>query len=373
MFMLHSGLRRFSCDGKFVPKNQVPYVQINEDMDEITVLEAELEENLIREDITWQERLASIDKLHRLRVAQHPDQTVTDTAREIKQVGADAPAAAQTSIAHTRKEVARATIIAPFLDDPDVKAASSASRAFALVAVKLEAEFMAELERRGGGKKTDHTLIHGKLEEEMPKLQDDTYTCIIADPPYGMGADKFGDVAELVHKYVDDGVTAADMVAQIAIEGFRVAKKEAHLYIFCDIDLFVSIRALVQAAGWTPWRTPIIWDKGDGYAPQQSSGMKRCYELILWARKGGKPYGQAHKDIIPIPPAPKPVHAAQKPMKLYSELLKRSCLMGDKVLDPCCGAGTIFAASVAAGTIATGIEADAEFLDHARMRMREDE
>ncbi len=51
-------------------------------------------------------------------------------------------------------------------------------------------------------------------------------------------------------------------------------------------------------------------------------------------------------------------HAAEKPTGLYVELLKRSCLPRDRVLDPCCGSGTIFQAARETYTTATGIECD---------------
>lgn len=51
-------------------------------------------------------------------------------------------------------------------------------------------------------------------------------------------------------------------------------------------------------------------------------------------------------------------HAAEKPTELYVQLLKRSCLPRDLILDPCCGSGTIFQAVRETYTTATGIECD---------------
>jgi DNA modification methylase len=49
-------------------------------------------------------------------------------------------------------------------------------------------------------------------------------------------------------------------------------------------------------------------------------------------------------------------HGAQKPVSLYSDLLKRSTRPGDRVLDPFCGTGTIFPAAHPLKVAATGIE-----------------
>ena len=370
--LIHSTLRTFACDGKPVPEGQAPYILVS-DSDAITIRETELEENLIREDLLWPERIAALDELHELRQAQNPEQSVADTAKELAGVSAATPAT-DPKIANVRREVSRARIIAPYLDDPAVAGASSAHQAFNVVAAKVEAEFMAELERRGATAATAHTLIAGDLTVELPKLPDNTYTCIVVDPPYGINANKFGDVAELRHDYEDDPETAERLVSCISIVGQRITTSEAHLWVFCDIEMFRQLRDEIDSiTTWNCWRTPIIWNKGTGYAPQQSSGFKRCYELILFASKGGKPFGAAHKDVIECSPSQHKLHAAEKPFQLYAELLKRSCLPGDKVLDPCCGSGAIFSAAISAGVIATGIEINSEYLDHARIRMHQNE
>ena len=95
--------------------------------------------------------------------------------------------------------------------------------------------------------------------------------------------------------------------------------------------------------------------------------------MILFASKGGKSFATAHKDIIYYAPDKQKVHAAGKPFQLYAEFFKYSCIPGDKVLDPCCGAGAVFSGAVAAGVVATGIEIDSQWLDYARVRMHQEE
>ena len=109
----------------------------------------------------------------------------------------------------------------------------------------------------------------------------------------------------------------------------------------------------------------------DTVAPVGAAGLRRSYEFILWAQKGGKEFGQVWSDVIEVPTVRDKIHAAQKPVELYHTLLRRSCLPGDKVLDPCCGAGTIFPAATRASCRATGIEKDKEIAKLARTMMEE--
>jgi len=62
-------------------------------------------------------------------------------------------------------------------------------------------------------------------------------------------------------------------------------------------------------------------------------------------------------------------HAAEKPEDLYELLIDLTCPIGSKVLDPCCGSGTIFPAATQTKCIATGIELDAIMVDIATNRM----
>ncbi len=79
--------------------------------------------------------------------------------------------------------------------------------------------------------------------------------------------------------------------------------------------------------------------------------------------------GALFSDIVPVPNVREKNHAAEKPTAIYAELLKRSCLPCDQVLDPCCGSGTIFAAAKEQGVIATGIELNEETYGLALARL----
>jgi DNA modification methylase len=177
-----------------------------------------------------------------------------------------------------------------------------------------------------------------------------------------MGADEFGDsggLAEGSHAYADDSITALRCYKALATEGFRVAKPQAHLYAFCDIDMFPTIKLLFSDAGWWVFRTPLIWYKRHGMrAPWPEFGPQRKYETILYAVKGKRNALKMAGDVLTYPPDSNLGHAAQKPVELFRELLCRSCRPGDTVLDPFCGTGTIFPAAHALKVAATGVEID---------------
>lgn len=348
--------RFYLHDDNEVAPGKIPYILINSDLDAIQVREAELEENLIRVDLSWKEKVAAWDELHELRLAQNPKQTIEATAREIGT--ADQSDGRQR---HAHRELQQARLVAGHLDSPEVANAKNLAQAASIVSKRIEAELNLELAKRGKQKKVRHTLIRGdfitiSVSQKLPA----NFSCVIADPPYGIGADKFGDAAQLSHTYEDTEKTALVFATSIFAIGAELTLDEAHLYIFCDIEHFLKLREIGNGLGWKVWRTPIIWHKTStgAHAPELNRGFRRSYELVLFASKGGKPFSQVYSDVLEAPsPRMKDV-AAQKPVELYEIMLGRSCLPGNKVLDPCCGSGTIFKAAESKHLEAWGVEKD---------------
>jgi DNA modification methylase len=161
------------------------------------------------------------------------------------------------------------------------------------------------------------------------------------------------------HGYVDSEENALHCYSVLATESFRITTEQAHLYVFCDPERFLGIREMFAAAGWTCFRTPLIWYKKHGArAPWPQEGPQRKYETILYAVKGKRPVTKMAGDVLEFGPDSNLGHGAQKPVALYRELLLRSVRPGDRVFDPFAGTGPIFEAANDLKCIATGIELD---------------
>lgn len=351
----------FIFDRQNIPVGCIPCIEL-EDKGEIANREAELNENILREDLSWQDKVAAINELHQLRLAQNPDQTKRAT-------GVEVATATGLSIDRARVIVDRATLVADHLTDPDVARASTAEEAYKIVSRKMEARFAAKLNEHAAQSPSEHCFYHTDFTKitlvESPAMVD--YTCIITDPPYGMGADTFGDAAELKHQYKDTPEAAMHIAAHILRMGYHMGAEAAHLYMFCDLDFFDRLRSISETAGWKPLRTPLIWVKGNqGHVPDQSVGWRRTYEAILFATKGTKPLAHVANDVLTFNPEADKLHAAQKPVSLYTHLLSLSCLPGDRVLDPCCGSGTIFKAAHNLRLRATGVELNEQYAEFSR-------
>lgn len=330
--------------------------------------EAELDENIRREPLSWQDRARAYADLHALRSAQNPDQTLADTKRELIDRGAPFKVTTNAS------EIREAQIIAEHLHNPKVANARNAREAVAHIYKQEEEKIQAALIKRSLAAlpaKPDLEVRCGDLLTILPVLEAGTFDLILADPPYGIGASGGGFRARTVHhhNYEDTVETARDVAKAILTEGFRICKPRANLLMFCDIDLFPWLKEAAANMGWTPFRRPLIWQKSEseGLAPWGGSGPRITTEFIFYATKGQRGMTASPVDWFGDKRVPhhERLHAAEKPVSLLQRLIELTTLPGDRVLDPCCGSGSTIVACRESKRSGLGIEKDQDYFNTA--------
>lgn len=356
---LYNEGRTFLFDGNVVPPGHIPFVRVGEE-DSIQLLEAELEENTKRHQLTWQEETAAVAAIHRLRVKENPDHTFSETSDFVQ----------LANVAAVKDRV----LLDEYLDDPEIFAAPSRKEALKILERKLEKAYNASVARKFDSAPSKNWAIqHGSLLDILPTLSVAEFDCIIADPPYGINAHSFVNQKAVPHAYSDTPAESDQIYAQIAFHGFRLSKKEAHLYFFCDINRFQHIVNIIKPYGWKIWPWPLIWYKGAniGILPWPDKGPRRTYEAILFAVKGDKRVKAVAPDVITVQHDSTTERGAHKPVALYAELIHRSCGAGEYILDPCCGTGPVFPAAISAKCRAFGIEIDEAACGQAIRRLED--
>lgn len=354
IWLLGDGVR---CNGLSLAPETVPIITLGE-LSPLEAEEAELDENLKRRDLTWQERSEALSRLHKLRVAQAEviGQThqIADTLREVE----------TTNYSADRQAI----LLAEHLDNPLVAGAKSEKDAFKALKrqeEKAKSERLAEVVGASYNSSV-HNLHHADCIDWLAKCPDNTFDVVLTDPPYGMNAQNFGDgggkLVNSEHHYDDTPEAWRILMGKFCSEAFRVSKSQAHAYIFCDFDRFHELKSIMESAGWYVFRTPLIVHKlGSGRVPLPEHGPRRQYETILYAIKGQRPVTGIYSDVIPCRLEENLGHGANKPVELYVDLLKRSTRPGDTVLDAFAGSGTIFPASHHCKLYATGLELNPEY------------
>jgi site-specific DNA-methyltransferase (adenine-specific) len=360
----------YLCNGMEVPRGKLP-ITLCDLGTETARKEAEFDENVIRQELTWQERAQALAEIHNLRRLANPAQTFTDTAREIAEKGG---AGNLQSADYGRTAIREAILVTEHLDDPAIAAARNFREAHALVLKKEEERVNAILaQRRIAALPTtpDIEVRAGDLEDILPTLEAGKFDLVVADPPYGIDAGSGGFRSRTIHhhNYQDDEATARKLALCILTEGFRVTKFRANLFLFTDIKHWDWLQRVSAQIGWTPFRRPLIWGKSDseGLAPWGAQGPRITTEFIFFATRGEKGLLASPIDYIRVNRVPRNerIHAAEKPVELIRKLLECSTLPGDVVLDPCCGSGSTLVACKELGRRALGIEKDPNYFNTA--------
>lgn len=376
----------FEYNGEPIFPGEMPVTVTKNDLEEVDLKIIELNENLIRQNLTWQEEANAISAIHELRQSQNPSHTRSDTALELAQLaGSDIKTVGEVS-GRSREKVRQAEIIKKHINNPRVAKARNMKEAFAAARnLDLEA-FNAERFRRL--KEADKDAIqteairfelkHGDMQQLFADMDEGQVDLILTDPPYGQGADSdsYTKKTGRIHAYKDDPRTAQKAIQTILLEGFQVCRSQANLLMFIDISQFNWAYEAASRAGWVPFMTPIIWQKSqsEGFAPWSDMGFRRTYECIFFATKGQKGLHQSPCDILFFKRVNRTerIHAAEKPLDLLSKLIVCSTMPGDTVLDPCAGSASTLVAARRLSRASIGFELNEETYVTAMSRMAEE-
>lgn len=344
-------------DGDILAAEHVPFVLLS-DLDPTSAELAEYEENICRKDLSWQERASATARIRTLRATIAasrglPPPTTEDIAEAVGR------GTSTGTITRVNKEI----ILSRHLHLPEVAGAKTADEAYKALRRSEDAARATTLGESVG--RTFTHSIHRAFNEGAlswaERCPAGYFDCILTDPPFGMGSHLFGDGAGTIepkHTYADDD-EAFEGVLDALAHSIRITKPAAHLYVFCDIDRFFQLRAGLAAVGWQVHRTPLIWqNESKQRIPWPGYGPQRKYELILYACKAKRPWLRHGGDVLRFDADENLGHAAQKPVALYTELLRRSCQPGDTALDLYCGSGPVFPAAHSLKVAGTGVDQD---------------
>jgi len=208
--------------------------------------------------------------------------------------------------------------------------------------------------------------------EFLRKLETNSVDLIITDPPYE-SLEKhraIGTTTRLKHSKSSSNdwfsIFPNERFTELFSEAYRVLKKGAHFYLFCDQETSFIAKPAGEAVGFKFWK-PLIWDKkviGMGYH------YRARYEFILFFEKGkrrlndlGVPDVLTVKKIIRGYPT-------EKPVELLSILVSQSSNAGDLICDPFMGSGSTGVAAIKSGRKFIGNDISKEALNVATERLQ---
>ncbi|HCG5625991.1 TPA: site-specific DNA-methyltransferase [Vibrio parahaemolyticus] len=147
-------------------------------------------------------------------------------------------------------------------------------------------------------------------------------------------------------------------------EVYRVLKKNAHFYLFCDQETMFVIKPIAEKVGFRFWK-PIIWDKvsiGMGYH------YRARHEYILFFEKGKRKLNDLSIPDILTHKRVYRGYPTEKPVSLLEVLVAQSSREGELVVDPFFGSGSTLVAAKNLNRQFKGNDISSSAHEHIRQR-----
>jgi len=332
-------------------------VQFIEDMNESDLKLLELDENIRRVDLPWQDQCLAIEEYHSLRGAETPDWTIIATAEAL---GID------------RQEVARKISVAKELHAGNARVAEAPRYTVARGIVMREQERketsqLSKAEEIITGapiEKKKIPLLNESFIEWQKTYSGNKFNFIHCDFPYGIQADKHDEgAASSFGGYADGPEVYYNLLSALSASMENVVAESAHLMFWFSMDYYNETLEILTQMGWTVSPFPLIWHKSDnmGILPDPSRGPRRIYETCFIGSRGDRKIIRAVSNAVSAPTT-KIIHMSEKPVPMLSKFMEMFVDKYSIVLDPTCGSATAVKAAEAKGAAEVlGLEINKEF------------
>jgi ParB family chromosome partitioning protein len=341
------------------------------DLDELTQYAIELEENVKRLDITWQEQCLAVANYHTLRTKQNGDQSQSKTADELGM---------------TKAEVSQKIGIAQQINSGNERVAKADKYSTARNIVERDrsrriasagAEVTDKLAETFDAVTPDIPVVRS-----VPLLNEDfhewaaaycgpKFNMIHCDFPYGVGMHKSDQGAgQEFGEYEDTKGVYFELLATLEMAMSNVVADSAHLVFWFAMDYYEVTREALREMGWQVNPYPLIWHKTDntGIIPDAQRGPRRVYETAFFASRGDRKLTQkgAVSNVFGYAGRGKEIHMNEKPVAMLQHFLGMFVDEYSRVLDPTAGSANALKAAEALGAGAVlGLERDPDFFQRS--------
>lgn len=353
-------------------------VQYAEDLDELQLHLIELEENIRREDLEWQDQVNAVARYHFIKQEQEgPGWSQERTAEELNmsQANVNRHLLVKKAMDDGVKEVLEApklTTAANFAQRQLERKKTAALREIRQQSLPPSAESSEDILRpedipapnRYAEILNTNFLIWSENVQETP------YNLIHCDFPYGVnagdtkgqsGAKSFGGYADSADIYFE----LLDAFCN-RLDNFCAAS--AHLIFWFSMDYYQTTMEKLTAAGWRVNPFPLVWFKSDnsGILPDASRGPRRIYETAFFGSRGDRKVVRAVGNAVGGA-VTKTYHMSEKPLPILEHFFRMVVDETTVMLDPTCGSGNaVKVAEQLGANWATGLELNPEYVDRAK-------
>lgn len=370
-------------------------------------IKLELEENLRRKGMTWQENVLGIAKYHKaaeraaildketwgqqatgelLNLSQASVSIALKVAAAIKAgnakvLEAESLADAIKAMVGEKLDVAQAEIMRRMTAKkaalanilPELPASLVASAAPALVSTDWETEMLSGVGNRiiqTATTKLKFTLEqmaafyhHGNALEVLPKLKaaGTKIHHIICDPPYGI--DMSNLVGDNIERIADTHVVAdnVQLLRAFLAVAYNILEEDGFLCMWYDLDHHEKIAEWARAVGFKVQRWPLVWCKTSTCRNSAAQyNVTKATEVCYMFRRSERSVIKKKQAVnyVMAGTAASASHPFCKPFEVWQYLIETVSTEGQTIVDPFAGEGSALAAIFQLKREPIGVEID---------------
>lgn len=320
------------------------------------LLALELEENVKRLDLEWQDQVDAMKKFHQLKVETNERWTIADTAE---------------AIGYATSTVSEYLNVAAELSRGNVRVAEAPKFSTAKTITKRAHERRAsdEMDSLFSAEevKTEHPFVCANFNEWATSYSGPPFNLIHCDFPYGIEADKHHQgQAKYFGGYTDTFDTFDTLLNTLVDNRVALMGESAHIILWFSMNHYAHTLAKLQSVFWVdPY--PLIWHKADnsGIIPDYMRGGRRVYETAFLCSWGDRKIVASKSNLFSSSLGSQ-VHMSAKNVDMLVHFFSMVVDENTSLLDPTSGSGSALRAGRILGVNRLlGLEMNQEFIDVA--------
>jgi ParB family chromosome partitioning protein len=352
----------------------IPYETVDS-RDEIRNKEIELEENLQRSDLTWQEEQAAIAEIHNIKMKNDPNWTADKTADLIGKSRRTVFNAMELTRAINKHEDVRSadTAHGAIMRLERIKQLERRKEAVSIAETAARLGLRVESSNEPAKPRFNVDTFHQDVLEALDLQEDESIDTIFTDPPYGVGIESILGTVNCNDK-ADE---TAEFLALLYPELYRILKPDHWFIMFWPTRTLSECYHLLDHAGFNYDPVPWIWYKPNKLIAKLANpqcDVNIQYETLIFARKGNAQWVERPADNVLIYNMPdrNRLHPLQKPVELWQEVLRYTTLPGEATFEPCSGSGSGAIACLRSGYHYQGYEKEERHYERSQLWLREE-
>jgi ParB family chromosome partitioning protein len=345
-------------------------VQFTSDLSDYELQTIELEENIKRVDLSWQDQCLALAKFHKLKSdnEENWNQEKTAAALGITQNTVSQHLGVAAEILSGNEKVASADkfSVARNIVGRNIERKKSS----ALTAIDVATSSVLGEEPRP--LLPTVPILNTDFHKFQEAYDGPRYNLIHCDFPYGINvADGPRQNSAIQDHYDDSADVYWRLVARLASAMDNLVADSAHLIFWFSMEKYEATRVALTEMGWEVNPFILIWHKSDnsGVAPDPQRTPRRTYETAFFASRGDRKLtqvGARSNSFAFSGNRADAIHISEKPKEVLRHFLSMVCDEYSLVFDPTCGSGNALKVGLELKANAVlGLELSEEFYNNA--------